>query len=67
MRTRHDVIIKKGDVVMEKIPNEEMLMMTRVKSTVDQHQQGVVGGENNVIGDKNGVQTLPSAPIPLVI
>eukprot|EP00116_Pleurobrachia_bachei_P004536 sb/3464798/ len=28
MRTRHDVIIKKGDVVMEKVPNEDLMLMT---------------------------------------
>ncbi|KAL5258295.1 hypothetical protein ACHWQZ_G008959 [Mnemiopsis leidyi] len=48
MRTRHDVIIKKGDVVMEKIPNEEILMITssaRVNNNHSNADMPVVQGD----------------------
>jgi len=44
MRTRHDVIIKKGDVVMEKIPNEEILMITANTRVNNNHNNAEIQG-----------------------
>jgi len=44
MRTRHDVIIKKGDVVMEKIPNEEILMITANTRVNNNHNNTEIQG-----------------------
>lgn len=55
MRTRHDVIIKKGDVVMEKIPNEEILMITSNTARLNSNHGNSGAGQTDLNSENRPV------------